>query len=82
MYEAFERSGLQYGPGYRGLVQAWGGVVGSVVARVRRRRGREGTAVHPSDLDAALQSSIVASSEGAGGDARLLAPSIMRSMDL
>ena len=61
-YEAFYAAGLQYGPSYRQLQQAWtckeerddGGWRGAV-ARLQRRLGSREVAVHPADLDGALQ---------------------------
>ena len=54
--------GLQYGPGYRTLEQAWGGNDGAAVARLRVRSARQGTQVHPADLDDALCLSAIVSS--------------------
>ena len=42
--------GLQYGPGYRTLIEAWGGA-SDALARLRARSTHEGTQVHPADLD-------------------------------
>ena len=71
LYDGFDVSGLQYGPGYRTLVQAWVWD-GSVAARLRTRRGNEGTSVHPADLDDALCVSALASSgEGDEGGTQL-----------
>ena len=66
LYDGFDAAGLQYGPGYRTLVQAWGGAI-NALARLRARSTHEGTQVHPADLDDALcTSAIVASSRGDG----------------
>ena len=53
LYDGFHAVGLQYGPGYRTLLKAWGG--GSdALARLRARSTQEGTQVHPADLDDAF----------------------------
>ena len=51
LYDSFDAVGLQYGPGYRTLLQAWGGG-DSATARLRMRATHEGTQVHPADLGA------------------------------
>ena len=53
LYAGFHAAGLQYGPRYRTLVEAWGGERGAV-ARLRARLTYDGMQVHPSDLDDAL----------------------------
>ena len=58
LYDAFDAAGLQYGPGYRALLHAWGpgGEGGAASARLRARRSaRDGTTVHPAELDGALR---------------------------
>ena len=67
LYYAFHSVGLQYGPGYRTITHAWasGGDVAS--ARLRARKVRQATQVHPADLDAGLQLSGVAQT-GAGDE--------------
>ena len=60
LYDGFDAVGLQYGPGYRTLVQAWFNVASSS-ARLRSRSALEGTQVHPADLDDALCVSSLAS---------------------
>ena len=57
-YEAFDANGLQYGPGYRTLVQAWCSA-SSASARLRARAIHKGTQVHPADLDDALCLSVL-----------------------
>ena len=59
---AFHAAGLQYGPSYRQLQQAWScekrrgdGAWRGAVARLRQRLGSYELAVHPADLDGALQ---------------------------
>jgi NADPH:quinone reductase-like Zn-dependent oxidoreductase/3-oxoacyl-(acyl-carrier-protein) synthase len=66
VYDSFYAAGLQYGPGYRALLRAWAGE-NAAVARLRARTQRNGTAVHPADLDGALQLSWV----GKGGAGRV-----------
>jgi len=70
LYDGFDTVGLQYGPGYRTLVQAWGGS-GSALARLQARSTRAGTAVHPADLDDALCVGALATREDEGGETRL-----------
>jgi hypothetical protein len=73
LYDFYASVGLQYGPSYRTLVQAWSGAADLAVARLCRRAGQEGTCVHPADLDDALCVSALASGgKGAGsGKTRL-----------
>ena len=52
--------------GYRTLVHAWGGV-STALARLRSRSTREGTRVHPADLDDALCAGAVVASSGPNG---------------
>ena len=54
LYDGFAAAGLQYGPGYRTLVQAWGGASAMAMARLRARADQQGTQVHPADLDDAF----------------------------
>ena len=70
LYDSLAAVGLQYGPGYRTLVQAWGGAA-EASARLRARSTRGGTAVHAADLDDALCASALAASGGGGGETRL-----------
>ena len=71
LYDSFDAAGLQYGPGYRTVTHAWGGTDGAS-ARLRSRSSREGTQVHPADLDDALCTSAIISSSGSGdSEARL-----------
>jgi hypothetical protein len=69
LYDGFDAAGLQYGPGYRTLVNAWGGA-SDALARLRGRSTHEGTQVHPADLDDALCTS-VAMTLGGGSETRL-----------
>ncbi len=66
LYDGFGAVGLQY----RTLVHAWGGA-SHALARLRTRSAREGTQVHPADLDDALCTSGVLASSGAGGETLL-----------
>jgi hypothetical protein len=71
LYDSLCAAGLQYGPGYRTVTHAWGGK-DDASARFRSRSSREGTQVHPADLDDALcTSAIISSSRGGGSEARL-----------
>ena len=53
LYDSFHAAGLQYGPGYRTLQQAWVGA-DVATARLTGRSFWQGTEVHPADLDDAL----------------------------
>jgi len=68
LYDSFDAAGLQYGPGYRRLVQAWGGVSATAMARLRARADLQGTQVHPSDLDDAQCVGALALAGGALGE--------------
>ena len=71
LYNGFDAVGLQYGPRYRTLSQAWGGN-GVASARLRAGSAWHGTQVHPADLDDALCAGALASSgESDGGGTRL-----------
>ena len=70
LYDGFHAVGLQYGPSYRTLVQAWGGH-GMAMARLRVRSAWLGTQVHPADLDDALCASALAPSGEGSGETRL-----------
>ena len=63
LYDGFDAIGLQYGPGYRTLAQAWGDA-STALARLRARSTHEGTQVHPADLDDALCTSGAMASSG------------------
>ena len=57
-YQSLHSSGLEYGPGYRALVQAWNGSESSATARLRQQMhtGTGGAVVvHPADVDGSLQ---------------------------
>ena len=60
VYDGFHEVGLQYGPQYRTLVQAWGGSSSTAIARLQWRGSQQGTQVHPADLDDALSMSVMA----------------------
>jgi 3-oxoacyl-(acyl-carrier-protein) synthase len=66
LYNQFDASGLQYGPHYRTLTQAWKG--GAAAARLAARSAFHYTQVHPADLDDALcMSALTSSSAGKSG---------------
>ena len=69
LYDGFDVAGLQYGPGYRTLIKAWGGA-SHALARLRVRSTHEATQVHPADLDDALSTS-AATAQGDGGETHL-----------
>ena len=69
LYDGCDVVGLQYGPGYRTLLKAWGGG-SNALARLRARLTQEGTQVHPADLDDAFCTS-GAMAMGGGGETRL-----------
>ena len=70
IYDGFAEVGLQYGPGFRTLVQAWGGVAQGAARLQARATTNDGTKVHPADLDDALCASALITSKG-GGETRL-----------
>jgi hypothetical protein len=53
LYDGYFAVGVQYGPGYRTLTQAWSGD-NAAAARLQTRWTWYGTDVHPADLDDAL----------------------------
>ena len=57
LYDAFHRSGLEYGPSHRSLAEAWRTHADArlAVARLWSRRDMRGTRVHPADVDGMLQ---------------------------
>ena len=67
LYDLFHGAGLQYGPGYRALGEAWSGH-NTAVSRLRSRAMLQGVEVHPGDLDGALQLAATASAFEAGGE--------------
>ena len=69
LYDGFHAVGLQYGPDYRTLTQAWRSA-SVALARLRARLAHDGTQVHPADLDDALCASALVASSG-GGETRL-----------
>ena len=58
-YELLDKSGLNYGPAFRAVESVWttSGCIPRV-ATLRSRKLRQGTNVHPADLDGALQLSV------------------------
>ena len=64
LYDRLNSVGLQYGPQYRTLVQAWDSS-SNAVARLRVRAAYQGTLVQPADVDDALcASSLISLSDG------------------
>ena len=72
LYDAFNSVGLQYGPGYRTLVQIWCGTNNTAAGLLRSRgaHAHASTLVHPADLDDALCLSALFDVSG-GYEARL-----------
>jgi acyl transferase domain-containing protein len=70
MYDSYDSVGLQYGPCYRTLKQAWAGDH-DALARLQARVTHEGTLVHPADLDDALCASALIPSSSGGSGTRL-----------
>ena len=71
LYSLLRSVGLEYGPRYRTLeLAAVSSAAGAAVGRLCRRSRKEGTRVHPADLDGSLHlSSLLA--EAAAGETRL-----------
>ena len=70
LYDGFDAVGLQYGPRFRTLVRAWGGVA-APVARLEARSTHEGMPVRVADLDDALCVGSLASGGRDSGETRL-----------
>ena len=70
LYDDFDKIGLQYGPGYRTISEAWGGAK-DALTRLRVRTAHGDTQVHPADLDDALCTGAVVVSDKASGETRL-----------
>ena len=70
LYDGFASVCLQYGPGYRTLMQAWASS-GLAVAQLGARVTRERTKVHPADLDDALCAGALIPSSYETGETRL-----------
>jgi hypothetical protein len=70
LYDDFDAVGLQYGPGYRTLINVWGGA-SDALARLRARLTHECTHVHPASLDDALCTSAAMAASSGGGGTRL-----------
>eukprot|EP00966_Prymnesium_polylepis_P091957 2128783-Prymnesium_polylepis.1 len=70
LYDSYNLVGLQYGPHYRTLAQAWVGSA-AAAAQLQVRFMREGAVVHPADLDDALCVDALTSSSGDDGETRL-----------
>ncbi|MFC5743183.1 type I polyketide synthase, partial [Dyella tabacisoli] len=86
-YAAFDRMGLHYGPGHRGLSELFIGQ-GQALARITLpdslKSLQEGYVLHPSVLDAALQTAIAFQADDAGrwDDAALMLPFALASLDV
>eukprot|EP00966_Prymnesium_polylepis_P124836 2887278-Prymnesium_polylepis.1 len=78
MYASYNSVGLQYGPAFRMLLQAWAGRNGasSAFAKLRARVTPQGTPqVHPADLDGALQlGALTYNAQATGGDGETRVP--------
>ena len=61
LYDQFDAARLHYGPGYRTLLSAWRSGAGAALSRLRARPERQGTQVHPADLDDGLCTSAIVS---------------------
>ena len=70
LYDGFDAVGLEYGPAYRTLMQAWGSTNYSAT-RLQARLVRNEMLVQPSDLDDALCSNAIIGSKGNDGEAKL-----------
>jgi acyl transferase domain-containing protein len=66
LYDGFDTVGLQYGPGYRTLINAWGGA-SDALARLRALSSPEPTHTQAASLDDALCTSAAIASSGGGG---------------
>ena len=72
MYTAFRSVGLEYGPEYRTLTSARvSRDSGIAVGQLRRRSRREGTRVHPADLDGSLHLTALLAEATAASEIRL-----------
>jgi acyl transferase domain-containing protein/thioesterase domain-containing protein len=71
IYSGFRSVGLEYGPKFRMLATAYASIqTGAGMGGLLRRTRREGTRVHPADLDAALQLTALLA-DGIGKEFRL-----------
>jgi hypothetical protein len=72
-YDRLHEQGLQYGPGYRTLENAWAsmGDGAMAMARLLARSTQQATIVHPADLDDALCLDQLLSIGGESGETRL-----------
>jgi len=86
-YAAFDRMGLNYGPGHRGLGELFVGS-GLALARIALpdalKASQDSYVLHPSVLDAALQAVIAFQADGAGGldEAALMLPFALGSLQV
>ena len=70
-YDLFNSMGLQYGPGFRRVAQAWARNGGAANARLLPRTTKRGMQVHPADLDDAVCISSLAAGGGNGDGTRI-----------
>ena len=80
-YDAFYAARLEYGPSYRSMRQAWtseqrrsDGTGRQAVAQLQWRLGLREVAVHPADLDGALQLGAMLQPSGGKGTAEATLP--------
>ena len=72
IYAGFRSVGLEYGPEYRTLTSARvSRDAGVAVGQLRRRQRKEGTSVHPADLDGSLHLTALLAEATAAGEIRL-----------
>ena len=72
IYTAFRSVGLEYGPEYRTLTTARvSSHTGVAVGQLRRRSRKEGTRVHPADLDGSLHLTALLAEATAASEIRL-----------
>ena len=72
IYARFRSVGLEYGPEYRTLTSARvSRDAGVAVGQLRRRSRKEGTRVHPADLDGSLHLTALLAEATAAGEIRL-----------
>ena len=75
-YYEFHTAGLEYGPSYRKLQRLWAhaGAAGGALAQLQGSARVLGVAVHPAELDGAVQLGAVLTPLGAGGQAATRLP--------
>ena len=70
LYDRFDAVELQYGPGYRTLLRTWAGK-SDEIGRLKARATREGTQLHPADLDDAICLGVALAMRGRGVQTQL-----------